>query len=72
MLGTIYIIGCIFATFIVINEYLTINHKHDETAEDYDEEEELYYNHQYGLSIVVILLSWVAVAAWLLGRIKNK
>lgn len=66
----IYIIGCFFATLICINEYLKLESKKDENK-DYDDSDES--EPQYGMSIVVIALSWVAVIAWLIGKFeKNK
>lgn len=63
----IYLIGCFFATLICIDEFIKHENKKD-NHKDYDETEP-----QYGMTIVVIALSWVAVIAWLIGKIeKNK
>ena len=66
MFITIYLIGCVFAFLICINEALHMGN-HDETHRDYDDSEP-----QYGIIMIVILLSWVAVIAWVIRKIENK
>ena len=67
MVGTLYFIGCIFATVIVINEFLHQEQK-EEKIEEYDET--IKHEHQYGLAAIVILLSWVSVIIWGIGNYK--
>lgn len=67
--GIIYLIGCILAAIITINEFLHHEQK-SETIHEYDEN--INQDHQYGLVAVAILLSWVFVICWYIGYIKNK
>ena len=62
MIEIIYLIGCVFALFIVIHEFLKM-----ENNVDTDEQDK-----QYGLSAVVILLSWISVILWVWGYIDYK
>lgn len=67
MTTVIYLIGCLFATFICLNELLKLETRKEENK-DYDDSEP-----QYGMFIVVVALSWIAVIAWLIGKFeKNK
>ena len=67
MIEIIYLIGCVFALFIVIHEFLKMENNVNTDYDDTDEQDK-----QYGLSAVVILLSWISVILWVWGYIDYK
>ena len=53
--------------FIVIHEFLKMENNVNTDYDDTDEQDK-----QYGLSAVVILLSWISVILWVWGYIDYK
>lgn len=60
----VYLIGCFFAFCIVCVEII----ENEKMAKKYDEPNQS----EYGLSLIVILFSWISVGAWVFGYFTNK